>query len=371
MKILTLTCHDVYNHGAALQAYALQTYLKAQGHEVEIIDYKPAYLNGHYRLFRIANPKWKNNLLTRVVYLAVKIPGRIMQVSSLLRKLSFDRFNKKHLNITAKCYESNDQLLTDCPEGDVYICGSDQIWNTLHDTGRDPAFYLDFVPDGKFKFSYAASMATDEIYGGLSEFVKSKVSKLTAISLREKSGVEILERLGLGGLLHVMDPVFLLDRKHWDTLLEDECENTYKQDYILVYDFENSTFIREAALALAKQKNCKIYSVNPGQLDYVDKRFDNAGPEVFVSLIRSAHAVVSNSFHAIVFSMIYETPFVVVKRDGPINTRMKDLLETLLFDFDLDEFQILEMNDNNKKNLEIKINNSKSFISSCLELANN
>lgn len=93
MKICTITCHDVYNVGASLQAYALQTYLKSLGHDVRIIDYKPDYLSQHYRLDIVSNQKYDKPFL-RQAYLLAKLPGRLRilprkrYLTSLLRNIS-------------------------------------------------------------------------------------------------------------------------------------------------------------------------------------------------------------------------------------------------------------------------------------------
>ena len=152
MKISTITCHDVYNHGASLQAYALMTYLKNQGHEVQIIDYKPYYMGNLYKLSNIDNPVWEKNFITKSIYLTLKLPGRLV---SLKRKRNFDDFTKSYLNVGSYEYESNEDLKNNLPDSDAFICGSDQIWNSLHANGKDPAFYLDFVPDNKIKAAYA------------------------------------------------------------------------------------------------------------------------------------------------------------------------------------------------------------------------
>ena len=78
MKICIITCHDVYNSGASLQAYALMKYLQNNGHEVEIIDYKPDYLSNHYKLSAVSNPKYEKNLILKIIYLALKLPQRIL-----------------------------------------------------------------------------------------------------------------------------------------------------------------------------------------------------------------------------------------------------------------------------------------------------
>ena len=98
MKICTITCHDVYNVGASLQAYALQTYLKSLGHDVRIIDYKPEYLSKHYRLDVIGNHKYDKPLI-REAYLLAKLPERL---SMLPRKKAFDSFTAKYLALTRR-----------------------------------------------------------------------------------------------------------------------------------------------------------------------------------------------------------------------------------------------------------------------------
>lgn len=322
MKICTITCHDVYNHGASLQAYALMTYLKKQGNDVEIIDYKPEYLSGHYRLFSIDNPKWEKNILTKVVYLSLKVPYKI---PGLKRKRKFDKFTKKYLSITNKRYTSNEELKSDPPKADAYLCGSDQIWNSLHKNGRDKAFYLDFVTDDKIKAAYAASFATDSIEDKHKDMVKSIVSRLDGVGVREISGVKILHDLGIEKAVNVLDPVFLLDNNEWNTI----GNRNFNEKYILVYDFDNNPLIKKLAKDISHKNGYKIYTINHYKAGYEDKSFRFSGPEIFVSLVRNAEFVISNSFHAIVFSIIYEKQVAIVNRTEAINTRMRDLLQEL------------------------------------------
>ena len=255
MLIKTITCHDVYNHGAILQAYALMKYLQNKGHKVEIIDYKPTYLSGHYNLFSVNNPAWNTNFIKKAIYLFVKFPGALL---ALKRKRAFDQFTEKYLSITQTQYVSNEQLTQDPPKADIYICGSDQIWNCLFPNGKDPAFYLDFVPKDKRKISYAASFATQQIPQEYKKFVKNKISNLDNISVRETSGIEILKNLGITHGTQVVDPVFLLDRDEWDHF----CKCKINEEYLLVYDFDKSDLVKKIALKIAEEKKIKIYSVN-------------------------------------------------------------------------------------------------------------
>ncbi|WP_051556410.1 polysaccharide pyruvyl transferase family protein [Alkalihalobacterium bogoriense] len=322
MKICTITCHDVYNHGASLQAYALMKYLLNCGHEVEIINYKPNYLSNHYNLFSVDNPKWEKNILIKYTYLALKIP---LRVPGLKRKKAFDKFTSNNLKLTSKKYETNSQLEEDTPEADVFLCGSDQIWNCLHENGKDPAFYLQFVPSEKIKASYAASFATDDIRNEYKPIVKERVNNLDYISVRESSGVKLLEKMGIKDVVNVVDPAFLLNRNDWNNL----AQTKLSERFLVVYDFEDSEIIKEIALSISKLRKCKIYAIGSTKVSYAHKSFIYDGPDVFISLIRDANFVISNSFHSIVFSIIFEKDFAIVNRKEAINTRMRDLLRAL------------------------------------------
>lgn len=215
MKIKTITCHDVYNLGASLQAYALSAYLKELGHDVEIVDYKPDYLSRHYSLTYVPNPNY-DKFFVRQLYLLAKLPSRLKALFGT-RKKRFDMFRDECLNVTEKCYRSNKELVNNCPEADLFIAGSDQIWNPVFPNGNDPSFYLDFVPKKKRKISYAASFAIDDISDQHCSQIKPWLQSMDAISVREPSGLKILEKIGINGI-NVLDPVFLVNKSKWEKL---------------------------------------------------------------------------------------------------------------------------------------------------------
>lgn len=318
MKIKTITCHDVYNVGASLQAFALQEYLRSLGHDVEIIDYKPEYLSRAYSLTAVFNEKYDRPLL-RQVYLALKLPGRLRARRSH-RKKEFDCFRDRNLNLTRR-YTSFEELCADPPKGDVYFAGSDQIWNAFFPNGRDPAFYLDFVPAGSIRASYAASFATEEIPDAYRTKITAWLEKIDYISVRESSGLAILRGLGIQGGIQVMDPVFLLSKEYW----ESKTKHAEKRvPYLLVYDFDGNPAVKEFAARYAKEHKAEIWSVFPN--DYCNRCFSEEGPEMFLGLVMDADFVISNSFHATAFSLIFEKQFAVFARKEAINTRMRDLL---------------------------------------------
>ena len=368
MKIKTITCHDVYNVGASLQAYALQTYLTSLGTDVEIIDYKPDYLSGHYRLWGGVNPTFDKPFI-RELYCLVKFPGRLKSLESK-RKKTFDSFRENYLKLTNR-YSSVDELRKNPPEADLYFAGSDQIWNTFFQNGKDPAFYLDFGNESVKKASYAASFSTETVPEEYKEPISNWLNALDYISVRESSGINVLESMGIKNGVQVFDPVFLLDKAMWesfDLLSNDE-------DYVLVYDFDGNQNIKEIAQKIAREKDCKIYSIQG--FDYPDSCFTQAGPIEFLKLIYNAKCVVSNSFHATAFSIIFGKQFWVLNRGEAINTRMHDLTESLGIldrlvetkdDIDLEskiDFELVY------QKLNPMISESKEYINTVLDGVNN
>lgn len=357
-SIKTITCHEVYNHGASLQEYALLSYLNSLGHNAEVIHYKPPYLSQHFNMRTVGNPKFNKPFLKQM-YLLAKLPRRLKQ---LKRKNVFDAFHEKYIPTGKQLYTSNEELKQNVPQGDTFICGSDQIWNSFFQNGKDPAFYLNFVPDDKKKIAYAASFAIDELEESVKPLVTENVMRLDSIGVRETSGVRILEELGIKSAQQVLDPVFLLNKEHWNTF-------TYSinEEFIFVYDFDTNPLIRQIALQVKKEKGYAIYTVN-ANITYADKNFFLEGPQTFLSLVSQSKMNVTNSFHSVAFSLIFQQQLIVVNRSEKINTRMRDLLA--LFNLNrylissMEEFNSCETIDFSKLNqlMSDKIEGSKFFL---------
>ncbi len=365
-KILTITCHNVYNHGATLQQMALLVYLKSLNFDAKTINYKPKYLSNHYKLWLVNNEKFEKNIFLKFIYLSLKLPSRLLE---RVRKNNFDQFEKKYLDVLPQKYSTNKELKNNLPEADFYITGSDQVWNSFFDNGKDPAFYLDFVPDNKPKIAYAASFAIDSIEPSLTNFVKEKVSRLQHISVREKSGVQILENLGFEKVSQVIDPVFLMNAEYWTT----NFVKPISQDYVFIYDFDGNENIKKTAIELSKKHNLKIFTVNE-RINYASKKYVNSGPEIFLSLVHHAKYVLTNSFHAVAFSLIFNKKFLVFNRTEKINTRMRDLLQMVELseilveinetkDIDLIPFDF----NNSNKIISNKVLESKKFLEEALK----
>lgn len=366
MKIKTITCQKVNNHGANLQAYALMHYLEKLGHDVEIIDYFPEYFK-HFRPLLCSNQKYETNLIIKFLYLIAKFPGRLksyLQYRKSDRKKNFEAFRDKYYRLT-DTYESFEELKANPPKADLYIAGSDQIWNTMMNNGKDPAYYLQFAPKNATTATYAASFAVSEIPDELKEQTKKYIKSIDFVSVREKSALKILDDLGILNGQAVLDPVFLLEKKQWSKI---ESNIKLDDEYVLVYDFEGSDEVKNFAVKYAQKHNLKIYSLYKNE--YCDKSFENFGPDVFLSLIKNAEFIVSNSFHATAFSLIYEKEFAVIKRQEGINSRMVDLLSSVGIDERIvDSYQEFNAIDFNlvKEKLEIEVEKSKDYLKKVLE----
>lgn len=358
MDIKTITCHDVYNAGASLQAYALSEYLRNLGNDVRIIDYKPDYLSRHYKIFALANPRFDKPVVKQLYFLA-KLPGRL-KAKYGGRKRNFDRFRKQFLLLTRR-YSSYDELKNEPPDADVYFAGSDQIWNTIFYNGRDPAFYLGFAPNCTVKASYAASFASDTVDEKYFEMQKKWIESIDYISVREASALSILKSMGIYRGCHVLDPVFLLSAQEWSAICK-----TYagKDRYVLVYDFDGNSQIEKCAKSLSVKYGIKIYSLQ--KLAYADKVIGNAGPLEFLSLVKNADYVLSNSFHATAFSLIFHKPFMVFDRNEKINSRMRDLIRSLELENRTNADESIDWN-RVWQLLDVMIEQSKGYISKVLE----
>lgn len=364
MKIKTITCHDVYNVGASLQAYALVTYLRSLGHDAEIIDYKPDYLSNHYSLWGLNNSAYDRPIV-RELYNLAKLPGRLKARHSK-RKKCFDAFTREYLPKTERRYGSNEDLKKNPPEADIYFAGSDQIWNCFFQNGKDPAFYLDFAPAGSIKASYAASFSTEDVPEEWKPQVRQWLSGLNYISVRESSGVKIMESLEIPGAVQVLDPVFLLNRDAWSAI---EQKPEHIEPYVLLYDFDRNPEMLRFAQKLASEHGWKVYSILP--CEKCDRCFSQEGPLAFLALVHHAEFVVSNSFHATAFSLIFQKQFVVFNRSESINTRMQDLAylsgtgNRLISQFESTNLGVINYGLIQHK-LDSAVENSKDYISMVL-----
>lgn len=320
-KIDIITLHRIVNYGSVLQAYATQHIFEKEGYKVEFIDYYPERMHMSGMLKRIKNKsnKLKKSLIFRTIARIVMFPSYIQRFHV------FKKFIKNNLNMTEKTYLTEQQIKDNPPVADLYCTGSDQVWNTGWNEKIDHPFFLDFETNGKKCFSYAASFGKNKLEDWEKEETKKLLSKYSYLSMREVSGVEIAKDLGYKKAINVLDPTLLLNKDDWSKLISNKYEN---QNYIFVYNLNRNKKIDRYVEKLAKEKNLKIYYVSYALHEFYKKGKMKCNVNIgdFLSLIKNAKYVVTDSFHATAFSINFNTQFMIVFPDK-YSTRVKNILE--------------------------------------------
>ncbi len=298
MNIGIITFHWAANYGAVLQAYALSEYLTQSGNTAEIINYYPK--------------RYKKNILN--AFATRHISAIAKRVKEISKERKIEPFRKKYLKLT-KYFKSNKELLKAKQNFDCYVCGSDQIWNEsflcFGERKKTYSYFLNFAPDDKIIASYAASFGTAEYKEELKPDIKKYLSRFDFISVRENTGLDILNGIGINTGCVVPDPTLLLKKSDYEKLLLKNKKGKY--DFVYMLHGKDSD-----ANDLIKCENDKgINTVLCG----------NIGIEEWLTDIYYANHVITNSFHGTVFSIIFEKPFTAILIEG---SGMNDRIITLL-----------------------------------------
>lgn len=357
MKACIVTFQSAYNYGAILQAYALQQYIKHNFCDVVVLNYNPSYMTPSYGMPKAG--EFRNNPLSSTI--------RIIQnyIYKGKRK-KFEDF-RKFICLTESYDENTIKDASDL--ADIYIAGSDQIWN-YQIIGNDGTFFLDFVKDNKKTCSYAASFGVSVIPDEMKEFYKEKLERINYLSVREEIGGQIINQLTNRESCTVIDPVMLLRRSEWEQMCIKE---KFYKPYILVYKITKSEQLIDFAKRLAKITGLDIiYVPNDIKSGVIGKTLFNIGPVDWLSLIKNANYVVTNSFHGAVFSIIFHKKFFI--EASPELNSSTSRLDNLLNIFKLEHFRIEKFNSsllNEELNvsiidniLETERNKSYEFLSS-------
>lgn len=341
MKIGIITYHFPYNCGAVLQCAALQSALEAEGHEVCVINYRPWYHQNRYTAFKrpIVFVKCALRRLPENAGMKTKIKTAF---SSLIRVVGswrhyfarkpqdnkFQNFIKKHLH-TTRVYRTLKQLQKDPPDCDLYISGSDQLWN-VHITEKrfDEAYFLKFgsPKTGRITFSVGADFTEcDDPEAQLVELLKG----LDAVALREGKCVETIRKCAPNLPVTItVDPTFLIQKEAYDKFMTTACLE--KEPFIFTYTMTDSTQAKvyNAAKLLSEKTGLKVIDAC-GQPTKANKKVaDNriCGPDEFLWYMKNASYVLTNSFHGTAFSIIMEKQFCSIPH-SKTGYRVMEILE--------------------------------------------
>lgn len=369
---ITATKNNIYNYGNVLQNYALTFFLKKNEFDVSTIYYESKIPS--YTLNQIKTNK-KNNSLSQFLddlYRVIKrnLNKKKIQKLTESRNEKFKTFINSNIHYTETYkYDSDFSVLEQ--SYNAFIVGSDQVWNPYYE-GSNPFYYLPFAQKKK-KIAYAPSIGVDHIPIDFYNEMKSLIKNINYLSIREQEGKEILEKEFDICIELVVDPVFLLSKEEWD-LIATPINN--KNKYFVVYILGKKTIQTKKQINLLKKKY-KMKVVDLYTRDNPDSLF--CGPQEFISLIKNAEFVVTDSFHGSAFSVIYSKPLIIIDRNASqkeskykMNGRIDGLLNLLsagnrTIKFLLqNESLLMKPIDIKKTSLNLLIEKSKAFLLNAL-----
>ena len=306
-KIAIVTKHSAYNYGAMLQAYALQSTIEKLGGAPIIVDF------GKQKRPGVKMQKSFSGLVKKIYSIRYK-----KELTEGYKR--FEQFRDKSLYLS-NAYKSYAELKNNPPEADVYVVGSDQVWNPLRISETN---FLRFVPDDKVKASYAASMGISNIPEGSKRLFAEYVSDFDFISVREEDAKNLIEASTEQECRVDVDPVFLLSEDEWR---EVSVSSQIKKPYILCYCIYRPQWLNNWLKKLhnATGKDIVVVTTNAYRNLYHNRIVRNAGPKEMLGLLINADFVVSSSFHGVALSIVNNKPFyAIINPDAP--SRIENML---------------------------------------------
>lgn len=333
-KIGITTIVRVNNYGAELQAYATQKVLQDLGYDAEIIDYL-FYKHPRHIATKQSRPLFPMGIKKMMAEFLYPHITRIKQVfqnndAQKRREARFDAFHKNNTRFSEE-YRSIEDLFRAKMSYDVYMVGSDQVWNPGIYSSLDP-YFLKFVPAGKRKISYASSFGVSELPAVAYDYYRKSLQELDAISVRESHAVDQVKNLSGKDAYWVVDPTLLIRAEDWRSVAI--APALVPERYVLLYELTPCPYLKALAEHIATLKKCSVVRITKDSNSVESKgniiNMTDAGPSEFLYLFSRAEFVVTNSFHGTAFSANFSRPFfVVAPARKHNNSRQQSLLNLL------------------------------------------
>ena len=353
-KTATVTHNNAYNYGSFLQMFALQKSIIKLGYDNEVINYKNPFYEKMFSPIHIGvNLGFVKSLY---FYKEIKRRNEKFEEFFLMYIRSTKSLTKRELSELEYAY-------------DVFITGSDQVWNYSWNQ-EDATYFLDFVRNVK-KISYAASFGVKSILEKHKSEIKLFLQDFSKISVREKSAINIVQEL-IGYQVNCdIDPVFLLDTEEWKKLPFDKKKsNKYIFAYLL--DEKGKEYVRKISEVTGFEVVYVGYDL-PGIKKYGIgfRQYIDCGPLEWLSLVYNAQLIVTGSFHALAFSLIFNKDFFVHICNS-WSSRIEDLLDLMNIDgrilnekCDFEKEIMIDWQDVNKRiavNRKCSLDNLKMYL---------
>jgi len=342
-KASLITCHNIKNYGSVFQTYATTKIFEKKGYIVEVIDYQRPGTDkvGFRKKITSESHLAKKMILRHCFPLVLTISFRKMESV-------FEIFINKYILLTCESFFTEQELKEKCPDSDVYISGSDQIWNSDINGRIELPYFLTFVPEEKKKISFASSFGKDS----LSEWEKQETRRLLerydVITTREAAGVNIVNSLGLEAI-EILDPTLWLRKEEWEQLEEPILA---PKRFILIYQLHKNEKMDRYVEKIQRE-----YKIPCLRIDLYYHYVVKAGrhiicprPGQVITLIKNAEYIVTDSFHMTVFSILFQKQFVTIISKNSFGDRIYNILKWL-------ELESRILNDyEDYKTLALKIN---------------
>lgn len=316
MKIGILTFSAAVNYGAILQTYALKDVLERMGHDVSVIDYQPDYFKNAYSILQ-SRPGFRSLASIEGLRFWQKYLRGCNRRAK--RNKKFRQFSNQYLNLTP---------IDRAAHFDAIVCGSDQIWNpTITDGKLDPIFFgMTPALTTDRRIAYAGSIRSmSNLEGFRDEFI-GLLHQMDAVSAREANVAQQINEWSPDlKVEHVVDPTLLAGTTTFEKLVG---APLVEKPYLLFFHLNDDATQREYARKIAKTRNLELIEVSTYHESVKGATlFDPVSPSGFCTLVKYASFVISDSFHATAFSILFDKPFLVLEAYKGMANRITSLLD--------------------------------------------
>ena len=374
MKVYIQTLYRGNNYGSVLQAYALQEAISSWGYDCEILAYAPTKYT-QWKL-KILHHGVKATIDYKVNEMAMKFAkgGEKQGINNLEL---FERFRQTQMRITKPCSDKK-SIYNICGNHSVFVCGSDQIWTPYN---FNPAYFLNFVSDPRYKIAYAPSFGVDVMSQYSTKQIAKELRSFSWLSVREEKGAELIKELTGQEAKVVADPTMLLPLSSWDRI---QTTLMQQKPYLFCYFLGKNSAYYGIAQKIAKRFGLQIRMLPMIASDFERQETikESVGPSEWLSLVKNAAFVLTDSFHCTLFSIRYHRQFYVLQRfdDGDKrsqNSRIRTLLnltefsDRLLAPDDSHAYNLIEPArfDTSDRNMASQIQMSESWLKNALDQA--
>lgn len=367
-SVAIITMHRVLNYGSVLQTLALFKYIEQLGYDVTIVDY--VFPNEYHLKFasksapKPSDRSWLWNHLNGLC-------NRLLKNNPQNKLRSFNEFIAVNMKLS-ESYGTASDLKKDPFIADIYITGSDQVWNHRY-IGEDLTFALDWVTDDKAeKISYASSFGSKNCPPLFGKKLLPYLKQYKYISLREDN--DLLSNNNVKYEI-TLDPTFLLDKNQWLEFFDPEplVKGKYLLCYLIGYSYNPFPYVDKLTKHIEAQTNLKVVMISGDPINMLKgyKLFNDIGPREFLNLFYNASMVLTTSFHGTAFAINFNKPFLtVVDSSSDNDNRQRNIVELVGLDeahlvqcgVPLSSIKIPDLNDTQAPLMESERHKSRNFI---------